>query len=218
MTYNLTKLLGISQPQDGVVTLRDCVNKYVKLLGTYVPELIDELTAFSYQQKLYIFPDTSPELAESIKKLIIAGFLITHEFTGSPIVLVQMEDLLKNNKLCTPDVLFFLVTLLTNLLWRVNLHDWDKELAAINEKMTKVTELNPRYFDVNLFNLKNLEIGAQTLSRDFENSEEAFQVSLDAFRQTIIDSVSQDSDSANHEETDSEFDDQPKTTSDLTNN
>lgn len=207
MNYTLPELLGIpkAEYETNPLTIKQCLDRYLFLLKHYTFELINDLTVFNAQERLYIFPDSHMELAESVKKMIITGFLIIHEITNSPIVLIQLDDLLKNNRLCTPDVLFYIVPLLNNLLVKMNNHDYDETFSEINERLSVIGTLDNRFFDVNLFNIKMINISLKCLRNDFPyDSKESTSLAMQAFREELFNSVAKNSDDQTEEKS-SEF-------------
>ena len=183
MKFRLNQLLGLD---DQNVTIRQCLEKYYELSDKYISELVNQLSSYNVKERLYVYPDNDLSLAMSIKKITIAGFLIVYEFSKSPIVLVQLDLLLKNEKLCTPDVAFFIVSLINNILVKKDVHDFDDKIENINSTMNKIGTLNPRYFDINLFNVKTLELNQETIDKDKQiDSEDVVKNIVESFLKSL---------------------------------
>lgn len=218
MTYTLTELLGIKNRSADPVTLQVCLERYFELSDKYVTELVNDLSSFNAQKKLYIFPDNNMDLGAQIKKLIIAGFLILYEWSGSPIVLVQVDQLLKNEKLCTPDVLFYVISMMTAMLKQRNITEFDPVLDKITKEMNSIGLLDAKYFDVNLFNVKMLNISERTLQQDSQTDpNEVLRSIIESFSQSLAEA--EQSNSVNfinnnsaeaHDSVPSPFDPQPE--------
>lgn len=186
MTYTLSELLGIKHRSADPISLRVCLERYFELSDKYITELVNDLTSFNAQQKLYIFPDNNMDLGSQIKKLIVAGLLILYEWSKSPIVLVQVDQLLKNEKLCTPDVLFYLITMMNSLLKQRNITEFDVILDKITKEMNSIGLLDSKYFDVNLFNVKMLNISERTLQQDcLTDPNEVLRSIIESFSQSL---------------------------------
>ena len=183
MKIRLNELLGL---QNKEVSIKECVEKFYVLSDKYVSLLVDQLSSYNLKQRLYVYPDNDLSLALSIKKLIIAGFLIVYEFSRSPIVLVQLDLLLKNDKLCTPDVAFFVISLINNILAKKDVHNFDEQINKINQTMGNIANLDQKYFDVNLFNVKTLELNEETIKKDIDiNPDEVVKNIVESFLKSL---------------------------------
>ena len=167
MEYNIKAILNI---EDQNITINNCLIKYLDIVEQNVNILFNNISFFYSQKKHFILPDSNHKLALNIKKLIICGFLIMHELLNSQVLLVQADLFIKNEKIPTPDILFFIITTLNDYMKIKNNEMFINKLNQILDTMKRISSINPEYYEVNLASLKDeLKINNITIEKIEEN-------------------------------------------------
>lgn len=154
MEFNIKNILNI----ENNTSANNVIEKYLDCVEENVTILVDEITNYNNSKKYFILPDSNHIIAQNIKKLIICGYLIMHDLTNNPVALVQADLILKNEKLSTPDVLFFLISVLDDFLKKKNNFSFINKFNNIQNEIKKISNLNPEYFDVNLNDYRHLKL------------------------------------------------------------
>lgn len=154
MEFNIKNILDIQENS----TTNYVIAKYLNCVEENIKSLVLDITKYNIDKQYFILPQSNIILAKNIKKLIICGYLIMHELTNNPIALVQADLIIKNDKLSTPDVLFFVITLLNDFLNKKSIFEFQKKFDDIQLEIKKISSLNPEYFDVNLQDYKKIQI------------------------------------------------------------
>lgn len=154
MEFNIKNILNIEDN----TSANNIISKYLDRVEENVIVLVNEITNYNNSKKYFILPEANHIIAKNIKRLIICGYLIMYDLTNSPVALVQADLILKNEKLSTPDVLFFLISIMDDFLKKKNNFSFVDKISNIQNEIKKISSLNPEYFDVNLNDYRQLKI------------------------------------------------------------
>lgn len=165
MEFNIKNILNIEDN----TSANNVISKYLDCVEENVTILVEEITNYNNSKKYFILPDSNHIIAQNIKKLIICGYLIMYKVTNNPVGLVQADLILKNEKLSTPDVLFFLISILDDFLKKKNNFSFIDKFNNIQNEIKKISNLNPEYFDVNLNDYRQLKVDKSQLEKIEKN-------------------------------------------------
>lgn len=165
MEFNIKNILNIEDN----TSANNVISKYLDCVEENVTILVEEITNYNNSKKYFILPETNHIIAQNIKRLIICGYLIMYEVTNNPVGLVQADLILKNEKLSTPDVLFFLISILDDFLKKKNNFSFIDKFNNIQNEIKKISNLNPEYFDVNLNDYRQLKVDNSQLEKIEKN-------------------------------------------------
>lgn len=154
MEFNVKNILNIEDKSSA----NNVIANYLDCVEENVIALVKEITDYNNSKKYFILPEANYVIAQNFKKLIICGYLIMFELTNNPVALVQADLILKNEKLSTPDVLFFLISIVDDFLKKKNNFSFVVKFNNIQNEIKKISNLNPEYFDVNLHDYRELNI------------------------------------------------------------
>lgn len=154
MEFNIKNILNIQENS----TANYVIAKYLNCVEENVKYLVSEITTFNMEKHYFILPQSNIQIAKNIKKLIICGYLILNELSNNPIALVQADLIIKNEKLSTPDVLFFIISLMQDFLKKKSDFNFSEQFDNIQIEIKKISTLNPEYFDVNLQDYSKLKL------------------------------------------------------------
>lgn len=154
MEFNIKNILNIQESS----TANYVIAKYLNCVYENIKSLVLDISKYNVDKQYFILPQSNIVIARNIKRLIICGYLIMNELTNNPIAIVQADLIVKNDKLSTPDVLFFLISLMEDFMKKKSNFEFTNLFDSINIEIKKISTYNPEYFDVNLQDYKKIQI------------------------------------------------------------
>lgn len=154
MEFNIKNILNIQESS----TANYVIAKYLNCVYENIKSLVLDISKYNVDKQYFILPQSNIVIARNIKRLIICGYLIMNELTNNPIAIVQADLIVKNDKLSTPDVLFFLISLMEDFMKKKSNFEFTNLFDSINTEIKKISTYNPEYFDVNLQDYKKIQI------------------------------------------------------------
>ena len=115
MNYQLLKILKFTSKK---ATIQDVLNKYFDLYENILIEFKNDLEISINQNKTFVYPTDNTKLCKNVRMLTIAGFLLCYEITNNDMFTIYAQQFIDNKKLITPDVFFYILVMLNEILSR----------------------------------------------------------------------------------------------------
>ena len=82
--------------------------------------------------------------------------MFCYEITNNDILTINCKQFINNEKLVTPDVLFYVIVMLNDILMKSQQTNWSNIFLMLIEEIDKINQLSDTTFEINLQSLKEL--------------------------------------------------------------
>ena len=115
MNYKISELLNL---HDNELTIQTALDKYFNLLEYFIKKFRIDLETKKSNNEIYIFPSNDSNIAQNFRLLAITGLLFCYEITNNDILTINCRQFINNEKFVTPDVLFYVIVMLNDILMK----------------------------------------------------------------------------------------------------
>lgn len=155
MQYKLSEILGF---KENSITIETILDRYFDLCTLSINKFKTDLDEVIKLNNSYTFPSSDFKIAKHFKLLTISTFLICYEITNNDIFTLNCQQLIDNNKFVTPDVFFYAIVMINEILEKIEAKKWNEQFKEIIEKIDTISKIDPKFFQVNLPVLKDFHI------------------------------------------------------------
>lgn len=155
MNYKISELLNL---HDNELTIQTALDKYFNLLEYFIKKFRIDLETKKSNNEVYIFPSNDLNIAQNFRLLAITGLLFCYEITNNDILTINCRQFINNEKFVTPDVLFYVIVMLNDILMKSQQTNWSNIFLMLIEEIDKINQLDHSFFQINLESLKELDI------------------------------------------------------------
>lgn len=153
MNYKIIELLNL---HDSELSIQIALDKYFNLLEHFIKRFRIDLETKKSKNETYIYPLNDLNIAQNFRLLAITGFLFCYEITNNDILTINCKQFINNEKLVTPDVLFYVIVMLNDILMKSQQTNWSNIFLMLIEEIDKINQLSDTTFEINLQSLKEL--------------------------------------------------------------
>lgn len=168
MNYQLLKILKFTSKK---ATIQDVLNKYFDLYENILTEFKNDLEISINKNETFIYPTSNTKLCNNIRMLTIAGFLLCYEITNNDMFTIYTQQFIDNKKLITPDVFFYILVILNEILSRTKNNNWQEKFVELINVIDAISKVNPNNFEADLVALKDLKITRSSVEIHSNNSK-----------------------------------------------
>lgn len=168
MNYQLLKILKFTSKK---ATIQDVLNKYFDLYENILIEFKNDLEISINQNKTFVYPTDNTKLCKNVRMLTIAGFLLCYEITNNDMFTIYAQQFIDNKKLITPDVFFYILVMLNEILSRAKNNNWQEKFVELINIIDAISKVNPNNFRADLAALKDLKITRSSIEIHSNNSK-----------------------------------------------
>lgn len=168
MNYQLLKILKFTSKK---TTIQDVLNKYFDLYENILTEFKNDLEISINKNETFIYPTSNTKLYNNIRMLTVAGFLLCYEITNNDIFTIYAQQFIDNKKLITPDVFFYILVVLNEILSRTKNNNWQEKFVELINIIDAISRVNPNNFEADLVALKDLKITRSSVEIHSNNSK-----------------------------------------------
>lgn len=154
MQYKLTKLLNFNAKEN--ISIKQAIDKYFELYEIALTELKQSLDNAVANNTVFEYPQGNLQLYKEIHSLTIAGFLLCYEITNNDMFTIYCQQFIDNKKLVTPDVFFYIIVVLNEVITKTNQYDWSDKFHRLINEIDVVSNVPSAHFQANLAQLKDL--------------------------------------------------------------
>ena len=153
MNYKIIELLNLHDPE---LSIQIALDKYFNLLEHFIKRFRIDLETKKSKNETYIYPLNDLNIAQNFRLLAITGLLFCYEITNNDILTINCKQFINNEKLVTPDVLFYVIVMLNDILMKSQQTNWSNIFLMLIEEIDKINQLSDTTFEINLQSLKEL--------------------------------------------------------------
>ncbi|MBR2652102.1 hypothetical protein IKD56_01790 [bacterium] len=153
MNYKIIELLNL---HDSELSIQIALDKYFNLLEHFIKRFRIDLETKKSKNETYIYPLNDLNIAQNFRLLAITGLLFCYEITNNDILTINCKQFINNEKLVTPDVLFYVIVMLNDILMKSQQTNWSNIFLMLIEEIDKINQLSDTTFEINLQSLKEL--------------------------------------------------------------
>lgn len=153
MNYKIIELLNL---HDSELSIQIALDKYFNLLEHFIKRFRIDLETKKSKNETYIYPLNDLNIAQNFHLLAITGLLFCYEITNNDILTINCKQFINNEKLVTPDVLFYVIVMLNDILMKSQQTNWSNIFLMLIEEIDKINQLSDTTFEINLQSLKEL--------------------------------------------------------------
>lgn len=168
MNYQLLKILKFTNKK---ATIQDVLNKYFDLYENILTEFKNDLEISINKNETFIYPTSNTKLCKNVRMLTIAGFLLCYEITNNDMFTIYVQQFIDNKKLITPDVFFYILVVLNEILSRTKNNNWQEKFVELINVIDAISKVNPNNFEADLVALKDLKITRSSVEIHSNNSK-----------------------------------------------
>lgn len=165
MQYKLSEVLGFKEDK---ITIEAALDRYFQLCTLSINKFKTDLDEAIKSNTLYTFPNSDFKIAKNFKLLAISAFLICYEITNNDIFTLNCQQFVDNNKFVTPDVFFYALVMINEILEKIEVNKWSEKFKDLIEKIDVISKIDPKFFQVNLPTLKEFHITNSYFDEEFE--------------------------------------------------
>ena len=158
MNYKIIELLNL---HDSELSIQIALDKYFNLLEHFIKRFRIDLETKKSKNETYIYPLNDLNIAQNFRLLAITGLLFCYEITNNDILTINCKQFINNEKLVTPDVLFYVIVMLNDILMKSQQTNWSNIFLMLIEEIDKINQLSDTTFEINLQSLKELNTEAK---------------------------------------------------------
>lgn len=154
-----------------IESISDAVNLFFDNYETLISQFDSELAQFKSKKEIYIFPSSNLDLANKMKILTIYGFEIVYQITNEELIKTTINKFVNNKKFITPDVCFYILSLVNETLMYINHQEKISQFLSI---IALVEGISNRYSDtlkVDLEAMNELKIESIKLEKVMNNND-----------------------------------------------
>lgn len=160
MKYQLKKLLSLTEED---FSIHNAIEKYFAYSEILVDKLYNDLNNCVNKNTPYVFPDSNPNFAITLRLLTISGFLLCYEITNNDIFTLNGQQFINNKKFATPDVFFYILIMLNEILEKSNQNKWKENFKNLIGKIDQISQVPINMFEANFEGLLILSVNEDTI-------------------------------------------------------
>lgn len=154
-----------------IESLLEAVEIFFNSYENLISKFSSDLSQFKLKKEIYIFPSSDIDFANQMKILTIFGFEIVYQITKEELIKTTIDKFIFNKKFITPDVCFYILTLVNETLMYIN---YQGKITQFLSLISVVEEISNKYSDnlkVDLEKMNDLKIDKIKFEKVMKNND-----------------------------------------------
>lgn len=154
-----------------IESLLEAVEIFFNEYESLISKFDSDLSQIKLKKEIYIFPSSDINFASQMKILTIFGFEIVYQITKEELIKTTIDKFISNKKFVTPDVCFYILTLVNETLMYIN---YQEKITQFLSLISIVEEISNKYSEnlkVDLEKMNDLKIDTTNFEKVMKNND-----------------------------------------------